>query len=145
MKQIWIINGPNLNFLGIREPEIYGNETLHDLEDYLRKNKDIQFRFLQSNHEGQLVDWIQEAYFNKVDGIVLNPAAYTHTSIALADAIEAIRPIPVVEVHLSNIQERENFRKVSLVKAHCLAQIQGKGFQSYQEAIELLISGISNG
>ena len=137
MKTIWIINGPNLNMLGIREPKIYGYKSLQDLETELRQqNPLIQLRFFQSNFEGQLIDWLQEAYFQKVDGIVFNPAAYTHTSIAIADAIQAIHPIPVVEVHLSNIDEREEFRRVSYSKEVCLKQIQGKGFKGYQEAIE---------
>lgn len=141
MKTIWVINGPNLNMLGIREKEIYGNQSLKDLENQLLEtNPEIHLEFFQSNHEGQLIDWIQEAYLKKVDGIVFNPAGYTHTSIALGDSIKAIHPIPVIEVHLSKIEDREDFRRVSYIKHYCLDQIQGKGFHGYQLAIEKLVS-----
>ncbi len=139
MKEIWVINGPNLNMLGIREPLIYGHETLKDLEDKLVKNKNVKLKFLQSNHEGTLIDWLQEAYIKKIDGIIFNPAAYTHTSIAIADAVRAISPLPVIEVHLSKIDEREDYRKVSYVKKYCYKQIFGKGLAVYQEALDLLL------
>ncbi|MBW9212172.1 MULTISPECIES: type II 3-dehydroquinate dehydratase [Terrabacteria group] len=143
MKTIWIINGPNLNMLGIREKEIYGRKSLKDLEKQLLKdNPKVQLEFFQSNHEGQIIDWLQEAYFKKVDGIVINPAGYTHSSIALADAIKAISPLPVIEVHLSKVDEREEFRKISYIKPYCLKQIQGEGFQSYQLAIDDLLKYI---
>ena len=117
MAKILIINGPNINMLGIREKEIYGSNTYQDLlnliNDYA-KNKNIEVEFFQSNHEGALVDKIQEAYFKKIDGIVINPAAYTHTSIAILDALKATK-IPTVEVHISNVSEREEFRKISYI------------------------------
>ena len=114
MKTIFVINGPNLNMLGIREPEIYGKQTYEDLLNYLKdtaKGLDVQLQFYQSNHEGDLVDTIQEAY-GRADGIILNPAAYTHTSIALADALKAVG-VPTVEVHLSDVASREDFRHIS--------------------------------
>ena len=113
--KIWIINGPNLNLLGLREPEIYGRETYGELEARIRaycENKGIEVRFVQSNHEGDLVDAVQQAYFDGADGIVLNPAAYTHTGIALLDALRAV-PVPAVEVHLSKPEEREAFLRLN--------------------------------
>ncbi len=139
--KIQVINGPNLNLLGIRERNIYGNQSYDDLVVLLEdegKRKGIQVDVFQSNHEGELIDCIQKAYFNKMDGIIINPAAYTHTSLAIAEAIAAINPLPVVEVHLSKIEEREEFRQHSWCKKYCLAQITGKGFQGYLDAIELL-------
>lgn len=137
---IYIINGPNLNLLGKREPEIYGDQTFGsfyiDLEDRFSK---IDLNYFQSNHEGALIDKLQEIGYT-TDGIVLNPAAYTHTSIALADTIKAITS-PVVEVHISDITQREDFRKVSYIKEHCIASIVGKGLEGYAEAIELLVKG----
>lgn len=116
--KILVLNGPNLNMLGIREPNIYGKETYQDLclliNDYASKN-DIEVEIYQSNHEGDLVDKIQQAYFNKVDGIVINPAAYTHTSIALLDALKSVN-IPCIEVHISDVSKREEFRQVSYVR-----------------------------
>ena len=137
--KILIINGPNLNMLGIREPGIYGNSTLADLEQLIRSycaGKDIQPEFYQSNHEGALVDRIQEAYGN-TDGIVINPAAYTHTSVAILDALKAVG-IPAVEVHLSDISTREAFRQHSYISPACIATVKGKHFQGYLEAIDLL-------
>ena len=136
MKTIFVINGPNLNMLGIREPEIYGKQTYEDLLNYLKetaKGLDVQLQFYQSNHEGDLVDAIQEAY-GRADGIILNPAAYTHTSIALADALKAVG-VPTVEVHLSDVASREDFRQISYVRPHCVKTICGKGFLGYKEAL----------
>ena len=141
--KILIINGPNLNMLGIREPGIYGNSTLADLEKQVREyceKKDVHPEFFQSNHEGALVDCIQGAY-GRIDGIVINPAAYTHTSVAILDALKAVG-IPAVEVHLSDISTREAFRQHSFVSPACIATIKGKHFQGYIEAIDLLIQHI---
>lgn len=133
-----IINGPNLNLLGKREPEIYG---LTSFEEYLKTlhatNPEDQIIYLQSNHEGQLIDWLQEYGFGKADGIILNAGGYTHTSIAIRDAICAIEA-PVVEVHISNIQQREDFRKYSFLTDVCCTSIIGKGLNGYQLAIEFL-------
>ncbi len=131
-----IINGPNLNMLGIREKNIYGSETYEGLLDFIRevcKKEDIQADFFQSNHEGAIVDEIQRAY-GLYDGIVINPAAYTHTSVAILDALKAVS-IPVCEVHLSNIYEREEFRHHSFISAACLKTFCGMGFEGYREAI----------
>lgn len=141
MKRILIVNGPNLNMLGIREPDIYGEKTYKDLcgmiEEYAKERK-IKVDFVQSNHEGDLVDAIQDAY-GKADGIVINPAAYTHTSVALLDALKAVG-IPAVEVHISDVDEREAFRLISYVRNACVACIKGHGFEGYTEAIDLLIA-----
>lgn len=141
MKRILIVNGPNLNMLGIREPDIYGKKTYKDLcgmiEEYAKERK-IEVDFVQSNHEGDLVDAIQDAY-GKADGIVINPAAYTHTSVALLDALKAVG-IPAVEVHISDVDEREAFRRISYVRNACVACIKGHGFEGYTEAIDLLIA-----
>ena len=141
MKRILIVNGPNLNMLGIREPDIYGEKTYKDLcrmiEEYAKERK-IKVDFVQSNHEGDLVDAIQDAY-GKADGIVINPAAYTHTSVALLDALKAVG-IPAVEVHISDVDEREVFRRISYVRNACVACIKGHGFEGYTEAIDLLIA-----
>ncbi len=137
---ILVINGPNLNMLGIREPAIYGSGTYADLCEELRRHgerRGVTVNIIQSNHEGDLVDAIQQAY-GKVDGIVLNPAAYTHTSVALLDALKAVG-IPTVEVHISDVSKREEFRQVSFVRAACIATIAGHGFAGYLEAMDLLI------
>ena len=142
--KLLIINGPNLNMLGIREPGIYGNSTLADLKRRITEHcagKDIQLDFFQSNHEGAIVDRIQQAYGN-VKGIVINPAAYTHTSVAILDALKAVG-IPAVEVHLSDIDSREEFRRHSYISPACIATIKGKHFHGYLEAIDLLIEHIS--
>ena len=137
--KILVINGPNLNMLGIREPHIYGSKTYADLckliSDYCEKNG-IETEFYQSNHEGCLVDKIQEAY-GKIDGIVINPGAYTHTSVALLDAVKTVG-IPTVEVHISDPDTREDFRKVSYIRAACMATVKGKGFDGYLEAVDIL-------
>lgn len=135
-----IINGPNLNMLGVREPEIYGHETLADLERLIRAHCaqiGAEVDFVQSNHEGALVDAIQAAY-GRIDFIVINPAAYTHTSVAIPDALKAVG-IPAVEVHLSDIENREPFRRHSFTSAACVATIKGKRFAGYIEAIDLLL------
>ena len=134
-----ILNGPNMNFLGIREPEIYGRETYEDLCRMIQKRCDelgIEAEFYQSNHEGALVDKIQEAY-RRVDGIVFNPAAYTHTSVALHDALKAVG-IPTVEVHVSDVDARETFRHTSLTAPACIHSIRGHGLKGYVEAVEYL-------
>lgn len=137
--KIQVINGPNLNMLGIREPEIYGTLTLQQIEEQVKAKAEelgITLSFYQSNHEGNIVDQIQSCY-GQADGIIINPAAHTHYSIAVRDAISAVG-IPTVEVHLSKIQEREEFRRTSVVRDVCLAQIAGKGVLSYTEALEFL-------
>ena len=142
MIKLLVINGPNLNMLGIREPEIYGRHTLSDLEEMLRESfPEISFTFFQSNHEGAIVDEIQRAY-GVMDGIIINPAAYTHTSIAILDALKAV-DLPAVEVHLSDISARESFRRHSYISAACLATIAGRHFEGYREAASLLISHLS--
>lgn len=142
MIRLLVINGPNLNMLGIREPEIYGRYSLGDLEVMLRESFPlIDFIFFQSNHEGALVDEIQRAY-GVMDGIIINPAAYTHTSIAILDALKAVG-LPAVEVHLSDISARESFRRHSYISAACLATIAGRHFEGYREAASLLISHLS--
>lgn len=138
---ILVINGPNLNMLGIREPEIYGSETYEMLCARIQAycdGKKIQVQFYQSNHEGYLVDRIQAAYRDGTDGIVFNPAAYCHTSIALLDALKAVG-IPTVEVHITNTNQRESFRQVSYIRQACIAAIIGKGTDGYLEAIDLLM------
>ena len=139
--KLLIINGPNLNMLGIREPDHYGKETYADLcekiSSYCKANE-IEAEIYQSNHEGALVDKIQEAYFNGTDGIVINPGAYTHTSIALLDAVKSVS-IPTVEVHISKVEEREDFRQISYIRAACVKTITGKGTDGYLEAIDFLV------
>ena len=142
MIKLLVINGPNLNMLGIREPEIYGRHTLGDLEEMLKRSfPGIVLEFFQSNHEGAIVDEIQRAY-GVMDGIIINPAAYTHTSIAILDALKAVG-LPAVEVHLSDISARESFRRHSYISAACLATIAGRHFEGYREAASLLISHLS--
>ena len=140
--KILVLNGPNLNMLGIREPGIYGSSTYDDLVKKITDHcseKDIEVECKQSNHEGTLVDYIQQAYFDKVDGIVINPGAYTHTSVALLDAFKSVS-IPMVEVHISDVSTREAFRQVSYVSYAASKTIMGKGFDGYIEAIEYLAS-----
>ena len=137
---ILVINGPNMNMLGIRQPEIYGSATYEDLKAMISREAqalDVQVSFFQSNHEGALVDAIQQAYFDKADGIIINPAAYTHTSVALLDAVKAVG-IPTVEVHVSDPDTREEFRHVSYIRAACIATIRGHGLPGYLEALHLL-------
>ena len=138
--KILVLNGPNLNMLGIREPGIYGSETYRDLLEKIAahaQTRGASVDFFQSNHEGALVDRIQEAYGN-TDGIVINPGAYTHTSIALLDAVKAVG-IPTVEVHISDVARREPFRSVSYIRAACVGSIIGHGTDGYLEAMDLLI------
>ena len=136
---ILVINGPNLNVLGTREPGIYGSQTLKDIEDELRSSfPHVKLTFFQSNHEGAIIDRLQSAQAEGNEGIVLNPAAYTHYSYAIRDAIAALR-IPVIEVHISNIHLREEFRKNSVTAPVCKAQISGFGSAGYRIAIETLI------
>jgi len=139
---ILVINGPNLNMLGIREPQIYGSATYADLcrliEDHAEKTG-ITVTLYQSNHEGDLVDAIQQAY-GKQDGIVINPGAYTHTSVALLDALKAVA-IPAVEVHISDPDTREEFRKISYVRAACVKTVKGHGLNGYLEAMDYLAGG----
>ena len=140
--KIMVINGPNLNMLGIREKNIYGTFTYEDLCKYIEtypnyKEKDIDFTFLQTNHEGEIVDFIHKAYTEKYDGIVLNAGSYTHTSVAIHDAIKAVS-IPTVEVHISNIHAREEFRKVCMTSPACVGQITGLGKLGYVLAVVYL-------
>lgn len=140
MKKILVINGPNLNFLGIREPDIYGKSTYADLVECINKvavSKGLEVEIFQSNHEGCIVDKIQEAY-NHFDGIIINPAAYTHTSVAILDALKAVG-LPTVEVHLSDINSREEFRKFSYISLYAAKTICGKGFDGYTEALDFFL------
>ena len=137
---ILVINGPNLNMLGIREPGIYGQETYETLLQKIQSHcaqKGVGVEFFQSNHEGALVDAIQGS-FGKMDGIVINPGAYTHTSIALLDAVKAIN-LPTVEVHISDVSKREEFRQISYIRAACVKTITGHGTDGYLEAIDHLV------
>ena len=139
--KIYIINGPNLNMLGIREPAHYGHETYDSLCRRLSEYCEsigIEYEIYQSNHEGALVDKIQEAYFNGVDGIVINPGAYTHTSIALRDALSAVS-IPTVEIHISKVEEREDFRQISYIRDECIKTITGHGTDGYIEAVDAVV------
>ncbi|TKJ39083.1 type II 3-dehydroquinate dehydratase [candidate division LCP-89 bacterium B3_LCP] len=141
MPKILIINGPNLNLLGSREPEIYGRETLNDIYAALKKRfPDVKFETYQSNSEGALIDRLQQAR-GKVDGVVFNPGGYTHTSIALLDAIKAVE-LPVIEIHLSLPEAREDFRHHSYITPACRGRIAGLGSMGYQLAVEALISEI---
>lgn len=138
--KILVINGPNLNMLGIREPAIYGRETYADLvakiESYADE-KGVEVKVLQTNYEGEMVTFIQNAYEN-FDGIVINPAAYTHTSVAILDAAKAVG-LPLVEVHISDVSKREDFRQISYIRSAALATIAGKGTDGYLEAMDLII------
>ena len=139
--KILVINGPNLNMLGIREKNIYGAETYEDLKALIEKTfvkQGVEGEIYQSNHEGALVDRIQQAYFDDTNAIVINPAAYTHTSVAILDALKAVS-LPVVEVHISDLREREDFRQISYAGKACEKTIMGKGFQGYVEAIAYLV------
>ncbi len=144
--KILVLNGPNINLLGIREPDIYGRECFADLLALLERTaaeEGIEIQQFQSNHEGVLVDKIQEAY-GVFDGIVINPAAYTHTSIALLDALKAVG-IPAVEVHISDVASRENFRQVSFVRMACCQTITGRGIQGYRDAVLYLKKKLPTG
>ena len=138
---ILVINGPNMNFLVIRQPEIYGRATYDDLKAMISAEAaelGVQVDFFQSNHEGALVDAIQQAYLDKVDGIIINPAAYTHTSVALLDAVKAVG-IPTVEVHISDPDSREEFRHVSYIREACVGTVRGHGLPGYLEALRMLV------
>ena len=143
---ILVINGPNMNMLGVRQPEIYGRTTYEELTAMIQdeaKRLGIKVSCFQSNHEGDLVDVIQQAYYDKIDGIIINPAAYTHTSVALLDAVKAVG-IPTVEVHVSDPDTREDFRHISYIRSACAATIRGHGLEGYLEALRLLASGEYN-
>ncbi len=144
--KLLVINGPNLNMLGIREPGIYGRETYETLLQKIRAycaEKGVEVEFYQSNHEGGLVDAIQGAY-GKMDGIVINPGAYTHTSIAILDAAKAVG-LPMVEVHISDVSKREDFRQISYIRAACQKTISGHGTDGYLEAVDFLLEGVYEG
>ncbi len=141
MKTIYVLNGPNLNLLGIREPNQYGTQSYQDLTQRLEahaKENGYALVLYQSNHEGDLVDKIQQAYFEGADGIVINPGAYTHTSIALLDALNAVK-IPTVEVHISDVSKREDFRQISYVRQAAVKTIMGHGQDGYLEAVDFLL------
>ncbi len=138
--KILVINGPNINMLGVREPQIYGNESFATLCNNITehaKKIDIEVKLFQSNHEGALIDEIQNA-LNVFDGIVINPGAYTHTSIALLDAVKSVN-IPTVEVHISDVSKREDFRQISYIRLACVKTIMGHGINGYIEAIDYLV------
>ncbi|NLM74153.1 MAG: type II 3-dehydroquinate dehydratase [Clostridiaceae bacterium] len=140
MPKVRVINGPNLNLLGVREPDIYGKKSLQFIEESLKKEAQdygIQIDFYQSNHEGGIIDSIHQAFELKYDGIIINPGAYTHYSYAIRDAISAVG-IPCVEVHISNIHNREDFRAKSVIAPACLGQISGFGADSYSAALFLI-------
>ena len=146
--KILIINGPNLGLLGVREPAIYGYTTLHDIEQQIKaaaaEYADCQVEFLQSNHEGVIVDRLNAVMTDApVDGIVINPAAYTHTSVAIADALRACGSVPAIEVHISNIASRESFRHESLTAPACLGMIAGLGTDGYLWAFRALVKYLS--
>ena len=140
LMKLLVVNGPNINMLGIREPEVYGIGTYIDLcnlvDNYCRE-KDIEVEFFQSNHEGDIVDIIQNAHDN-FDGIIINPAAYTHTSIAILDALKAVG-IPAVEVHISDVSKREDYRQVSFIREYCKKSIMGFGFKGYLMAVDYFV------
>ncbi|MBQ7343627.1 MAG: type II 3-dehydroquinate dehydratase [Clostridia bacterium] len=141
-KLYYIINGPNLNMLGIREPEHYGKESYKALVKSVKdtaKELGVRIKLYQSNHEGDLVDKIQEAYFKGATGIVINPGAYTHTSVALLDAVKSTR-LPTVEVHISKVEEREDFRQISYISLAAEKRITGRGIAGYSEALRYLAS-----
>ena len=134
-----VINGPNLNLLGLREPDIYGSQSFRALEDFIREScghEGVEVELFQSNHEGAIVDAIQGAY-GRIDGIVINPAAYTHTSVAILDALKAVQ-IPAVEVHISDVSKRESFRQISYTRLACIKSYIGLGFEGYRQAILFL-------
>lgn len=139
--KLYILNGPNLNFLGIREPAHYGSTSYEELLGMIAAHADergIEAVCRQSNHEGDLVDWIQEAYLEQADGIVINPGAYTHTSIALLDAVKSVG-LPTVEVHISKVEQREDFRQISYIREACVATVSGRGIRGYLDAMDLLL------
>ena len=138
--KILVLNGPNINMLGIREPKIYGTESYETLVKLLSERAGelgVEIAFFQSNHEGALVDAIQNAYFDGTDGVIINPAAYTHTSVAIADALKAV-DLPTVEVHISDTSKREAFRQISYVREHCIKTVMGEGLHGYITALDFL-------
>lgn len=140
--KILIINGPNINMLGIREKNIYGSMSYEDMLDKIKlENKDVDIEFFQSNSEGEIIDKIQKIYGSEITGLIINPGAYTHYSYAIHDAILSIHPIPVIEVHISNINKREEFRKKSVIAPVCIGQISGLGYKGYSLAISYLKRG----
>lgn len=139
--KILVLNGPNLNMVGIREKEIYGTRNYNDIVDYIKEEgakRGHEIDVLQSNYEGQIIDWLQKAYFEQYDGVIINPGAYTHYSYAIHDAIKAISDIPAVEVHLSNVHAREEFRHQSVTAPGCIGQLCGFGEFGYILAIQAL-------
>lgn len=139
--KFFVINGPNLNMLGIREPDTYGKQSYEELIALLRKHAEkhaVDLEFFQSNHEGDLVDYIQKAYFDGANGIVINPGAYTHTSVALLDAVLATS-LPTVEVHITDPSKREDFRRISYIRSACIHTVSGRGLDGYTEALDFLI------
>lgn len=143
--KILVINGPNLNFLGIREPGIYGNENYDYLVNLIgeaAKERAVNVEVFQSNHEGAIIDRIQDAYLEKVNGIIINPGAYTHYSYAIYDALKSV-PMPKIEVHISDINTREEFRKISVTAPACFAQIKGEGLKGYINAMDMIIKKIN--
>lgn len=144
--KLLVINGPNINMLGIREPDIYGTESYAELIRMINTHAaklGVEIENFQSNHEGAIVDKIQTAYFDGIDGIVINPAAYTHTSVAIADALKAVM-IPTVEVHISAVETREAFRQISYVRDIAKKTITGRGLAGYTDAIDFLVSNYKN-
>ncbi len=142
--KIYVINGPNLNMLGIREPEHYGKGTYSDLCEKIKNHGEklnVELIFFQSNHEGDLVDKIQEAYFENANGIIINPGAYTHTSVAILDAVKSTK-LPTVEVHISKVEEREAFRQISFIREACIKTITGEGFDGYLHALDFLVESL---
>ena len=140
-KKIYILNGPNLNMLGVREPQHYGKTSYNELAQELCQycsERGAEAVVYQSNHEGDLVDMIQKAYYDSACGIVINPAAYTHTSIAILDAVKAVS-LPTVEVHISDVNSREDFRKTSYIRAACIATVSGHGIKGYFEAVDIIL------
>lgn len=142
--KIFVINGPNINMLGIREPNIYGNTTYSQLVDKVKthcKKIGVECDIYQSNCEGDIVTKIQQTYFDKADGIVINPAGYTHTSVAILDAVKAVN-LPCVEVHISNVDNREDFRQISYIRSACVKTISGQGIEGYLQAIDFLVERV---
>ena len=144
MKHILVLNGPNINLTGLREKSVYGAKTFDDLMAEIQQEADrlgVQVRFEQSNHEGDLIDALQKAYFDGLDGVVFNPGGYTHTSVALHDAVASI-PLPTIEVHMSNVHAREEYRHKSMTASACRGQIVGFGFYGYIMALRALIEAV---
>lgn len=142
MKKILVINGPNLNFLGIRDRAVYGNEDYNYLVNMITeyaKEKGVTAECFQSNHEGAIIDRIQQAYFEGIDGLVINPGAYTHYSYAIRDALGSVKTFPKIEVHISDINNREAFRNVSVTEPECDGQIVGQGLKGYLMAIDMIL------